>query len=291
MPNIFWMTEKKTLDEFVKSSREALQTLYPAKEAAALAGIVCTDILGVGRYDFLTDPSRILDDTRAAEEAVKRLKNGEPIQYILGKTDFCGREFRVTPSVLIPRPETELLCIGAERIASGKKNPGILDLCTGSGCIAWTLAAEIPLAKVTAVDISEDALEIARSQKITIPNKPDFRKLDVLDAAAVETFLGAMPPFDIIVSNPPYIMECEKGNMRRNVLEHEPAIALFVPDDDPLKFYKAISDICRKHLKGSFIVEINENLPQQTLGVFGCFKNLQVVDDLNCKPRFITGNV
>jgi release factor glutamine methyltransferase len=217
------------------------------------------------------------------------MASGVPVQYVMGKSYFYGRQFNVSPSVLIPRPETELLC--REVVNAG--NAGrIIDLCTGSGCIAWTLALEMPGTEVTAVDISDEALKVAAGQDFSEEMKssgalaPSFVKADVLGSPSDE--LGQ---FDVLASNPPYVMESEKALMRKNVLEHEPHLALFVSDEDPLLFYRAVGQWALSLLKpGGFgIVEINEALAPETERVFRDlhFRNVRTVKDLNEKDRFV----
>ena len=216
------------------------------------------------------------------------MASGEPIQYIIGKAYFYDREFKVTPDVLIPRPETELLVREAVNWArrSGRRSLRILDLCTGSGCIAWSMALELPGSEVTAVDISDGALAVASGQKFECDVPPKFIKADVL-AGPVE----GLGTFDMILSNPPYVMDSEKALMRRNVLDHEPWLALFVSDDDPLIFYRAVAAWAKQLLKsdGLCLVEINESLGRQTAKVFEDtgFRDVEVLQDLNSRDRFI----
>ena len=235
---------------------------------------------------------------------MERLKKMEPVQYVLGHTEFYGRTFKVDPAVLIPRPETELLCRDAIKLGMrvyrmrspyGKNAEPvrILDLCTGSGCIAWTMALSIPGSRVTAVDISDAALEVAAGQdfaselKSKETFKPEFIKADVLDSEQ-EIELG---PFDMVLSNPPYIMESEKEDMRRNVLEYEPESALFVPDDDPLLFYRAIARWSQRFMSpdGVGLSEVNESLARQTETVFKAagYAHTEIVRDLSDKNRYI----
>lgn len=250
--------------------------------------------IGTKRHTHIIEPSYEVSDeaAEAAMEAFSRMSSGEPLQYVTGLADFYGRQFRVTPDVLIPRPETELLC----NTVINKGVVSVLDLCTGSGCIAWTLALELAGAKVTAVDISDGALAVASSQDFaeemarTGALAPTFIKADVL--AGPSAFNNPEQRFDILVSNPPYVMNKEKPLMRRNVLEHEPGLALFVPDEDPLLFYRAISDWALHFLKsgGFCMVEINEALGEETADVFrnAGFKDVQIVQDLNSRDRFVT---
>ena len=273
------------LKDYVTDCRSALSGLYPQEEANAIVNMVCSELLGVQSYTHIISPGlEIKDKSKVkADQAMKRLLDFEPVQYVLGFSEFCGRRFNVNPSVLIPRPETESLCnavteaammIFRNRSAYGKGATPvkILDLCTGSGCIAWTLALNVPGAMVTAVDISEDALKVAQSQPFEIERKrrPVFIKADIFDDAAVAERLGDSPSFDIIVSNPPYVLESERKDMRRNVLDFEPEQALFVPDDDCLKFYRKIAEISQKLLytDSNGFVEINDAKSAESVALF-----------------------
>lgn len=253
--------------------------------------------IGTKRHTHIVEPGYQISDEAAgnAVEAFRRMASGEPLQYVTGKAWFYGREFNVTSDVLIPRPETEILCRTVLDSAAGLR---VLDMCTGSGCIAWTLALEMPGAQVVGVDISEGALTVASGQDFseeishTGAKAPIFMKADVLSSPP-ERKEGAFDrQFDIIVSNPPYVMDSEKALMRSNVLEHEPHLALFVPDDDPLVFYRAVAVWAGKLLKpgGLGVVEINEALGADTADVFSQagFADVCIVKDLNEKDRFVT---
>lgn len=294
------------LAEFVKAGTKALESLYPQKEARSIVLMLCEEVLGTENYTHIVEPEFKIDDKKLPEleAAMERLKKMEPVQYVLGHTEFYGRTFKVDPAVLIPRPETELLCRDAIKLGMrvfrmrspyGKNAEPvrILDLCTGSGCIAWTMALSIPGSRVTAVDISDAALEVAAGQdfaselKSKETFKPEFIKADVLDSEQ-EIELG---PFDMVLSNPPYIMESEKENMRRNVLEYEPESALFVPDDDPLLFYRAIARWSQRFMSpdGVGLSEVNESLARQTETVFKAagYAHTEIVRDLSDKNRYI----
>ena len=294
------------LAEFVKDGTKALESLYPQKEARSIVLMLCEEVLGTENYTHIVEPEFKIDDKKLPEleAAMERLKKMEPVQYVLGHTEFYGRTFKVDPAVLIPRPETELLCRDAIKLGMrvfrmrspyGKNAEPvrILDLCTGSGCIAWTMALSIPGSRVTAVDISDAALEVAAGQdfaselKSKETFKPEFMKADVLDSEQ-EIELG---PFDMVLSNPPYIMESEKEDMRRNVLEYEPESALFVPDDDPLLFYRAIARWSQRFMspEGVGLSEVNESLARQTETVFKAagYAHTEIVRDLSDKNRYI----
>ncbi|MCI7663384.1 MAG: peptide chain release factor N(5)-glutamine methyltransferase [Bacteroides sp.] len=294
------------LAEFVKAGTKALESLYPQKEARSIVLMLCEEVLGTENYTHIVEPEFKIDDKKLPEleAAMERLKKMEPVQYVLGHTEFYGRTFKVDPAVLIPRPETELLCRDAIKLGMrvyrmrspyGKNAEPvrILDLCTGSGCIAWTMALSIPGSRVTAVDISDAALEVAAGQdfaselKSKETFKPEFIKADVLDSEQ-EIELG---PFDMVLSNPPYVMESEKEDMRRNVLEYEPESALFVPDDDPLLFYRAIARWSQRFMspEGVGLSEVNESLARQTETVFKAagYAHTEIVRDLSDKNRYI----
>ena len=222
------------------------------------------------------------------QEAITRLKNHEPIQYIIGSTVFFNRDFMVEPGVLIPRPETEELM---EMIVRENQNKPIriLDIGTGSGCIPVTLSLELPQSTVYSADISEDALCVA--QKNIAHNKATVSLIhcDILDDTAIPRLPQQL---DIIVSNPPYVMESEKTGMENNVLVHEPHLALFVPDEDPLLFYNRIADLGRTLLKegGRIYFELNALLAQESaeMMISKGYKQVSLHKDLFGKLRFLT---
>ena len=293
------------LKDFIRLGTERLEPLYPTSEARNIILMLCEDRIGTKSYTHLVEPERTIDDKslELLEEDLGRLSSGEPIQYVTGSADFFGFKFKVTRDVLIPRPETELLCQEAIKIGSRKqrmrqaygnsKPVRILDLCTGSGCIAWTMALSIPGAEVIATDISEKAIMVAMEQDFAALLKekgalaPRFMIADVLGDDS-QFDLGK---FDLVLSNPPYIMESQKSQMRVNVLGFEPQVALFVPDEDPLLFYRAVSRWARNLLatEGWGFVEINELLGPETRKVFSeaGFHDCEIVKDYNEKNRFI----
>ena len=323
---------------------EQLALLYPPQECKAMAVRLLKEcIAGYKGYEHMVEPATELDTFQLEEQqsgtgkyllsCVERLATGEPLQYVMGHEWFCGHRFNVAPGVLIPRPETEeLVCkaiefaqsslIGAVResaaevpqryTAAALKNPSgnpvrILDICTGSGCIAWSLAAAIPQAEVYACDISPVALQIAGSQNIFNPDgtpaQVNFFECDILSPQAEQTILskcadapatgGASGIFDLIVSNPPYVCDSEKLQMRPNVLEHEPHLALFVPDEDPLMFYRAIAQLSGRILApgGALMFEINERFGQETKKILQDlgFEKCRVVQDIFGKERMVLG--
>lgn len=250
--------------------------------------MLCEERLGVRSWTHIVEPeTEIPEEAMAGLEAdMEALLRWTPIQYVLGFVDFYGLRFMVDPSVLIPRPETELLV--KEAVTAGLslgRAPRVLDLCTGSGCIAWSVQKEIPDAEVVALDISEPALALARSQ--FAGDGPLFLRADVLDTE--QDFPHGR--FDFILSNPPYVMEREKSEMRRNVLDHEPSLALFVADDDPLLFYRAVARWAERFLTpcGTGIVEINEALGEETAELFRVsgFRNVSIIRDLSGRFRMV----
>ena len=264
----------------------------------------CTEVFGFPVYQHITEPSTEVpeDLLEMALDDMRRLAASEPLQYVLGYTEFCGRRFAVDERALIPRAETEVLCQKAEEMAKDAKR--VLDLCTGSGCIAWTLALDLPGAQVVATDLSQDALDLADSQFRTASGRPShlpkgalrpqFVKADLLDVeatvAAVEA--TACPCFDLLTANPPYVMVAEKADMRQNVLGWEPHMAIFAPEEDPLVFHKAIAEVALRVLVygGCGIVEINSEIPDQTAAVFTAagFEDIRIIPDYFDRPRFIS---
>lgn len=380
------------LKELVEKGSAMLSEQYPGQEARETVYALFEAILGTKRYTHIVEPSFAVASGKEAEalQLLGRLASGEPLQYILGTAEFYGRSFHVAPGVLIPRPETELLCkialdrilahfpikastkpsaddcaaidysksssgsgqsaddctskisakstvgtghdkdfsqaaVGGSAAATCKQTLRIVDLCTGSGCIAWTMAAELAgrslPCDILAVDLSQDALDIASAQQIEGCTSPRFLRADVLGTASDscvdktfsdcgtvmsgnhnENFTNDCPKslckaipetgqFDVILSNPPYVRDSEKALMRSNVLDHEPHMALFVPDTDALRFYRAIAAFAASHLApaGFCLVEINEALGPNTAECFRSagFAHVEILQDLSSKPRFV----
>lgn len=278
------------LRDLISKGTETISQAFPEREAREMVLMFLQHSIGTSRHTHILEPLYEVSEEASAEAlgAFGRMASGEPIQYIIGKAYFYDREFIVTPDVLIPRPETELLVREALNWArrSGRKSMRIADLCTGSGCIAWSMALELPGSEVTAVDISDGALAVAAGQRFVCDAPPKFIKADVL-AAPVE----GLGTFDMILSNPPYVMDSEKALMRKNVLDHEPWLALFVSDDDPLIFYRAVAAWAKGLLNpgGLCLVEINEALGAETAQVFveAGFHDVEVIQDLNSRDRFV----
>jgi release factor glutamine methyltransferase len=264
-------------------------TAYPPEEAREMAFMLLDHYFGLRKTDVLADkplpPNRTEPDWF---RILERLNRQEPIQHVIGTTIFCGLEFEVSPDVLIPRPETEdLVRLIMHDFADRENALDVLDIGTGSGCLAVTLARFLPSASVTGWDVSEQALETARRNAGNL-QAPDvtFQIQDIL----------AVPPqyslkFDCIVSNPPYVTRSEAAQMDRNVLEYEPGLALFVEDADPLIFYKAVAQFAANHLVpgGACYVEINERFGDDTRQVFADhgFGSVQVYKDIHDKDRTV----
>ena len=271
---------------------DRLSTAYPEREARAMARLVLETRFGLTQVDICMGRKRTfsLEERRDLENIVDRLSQKEPVQYVLGQTDFCGRAFSVAPGVLVPRPETEELTewIIWDEKGRGSSSPRILDIGTGCGCIAITLSQELPKAQVSATDISPQALAIARGNAGRLGAAVDFRHQDILDSP---TEGQDSTLWDIIVSNPPYICEHERGEMEENVLRYEPSQALFVPDHDPLLFYRAIGEYAVRTLKegGRLYVEINRAYGRETTRLFQSLglRDIALKKDLYDNERMI----
>ncbi len=237
---------------------------------------------GLRRTDILAEKEISFIDQERMGTLVQRINSEEPIQYILEEAEFYSRKFCVNSSVLIPRPETELIIQLAK--AERMRPSSILDIGTGSGCIAITLALEFPTCHVHALDVSNKALTIARTNAETLNAVVHFFESDILKQTI------ALSNVDLIVSNPPYVMEKERKQMSRNVLAYEPELALFVPDSEPLVFYKAIALKGKQLLrpKGIVLVEINETLGEETSHLFQQVGyHTEIVTDINGKDRVL----
>ena len=266
-----------------------LDGLYGAGEVNAFVEMLCEAWLGWDRVQLLVnkDSTTNQSDLLRFHWALEDLRMQRPIQHIVGHVDFCGCRIEVNPSVLIPRPETEEMvrCLTLGPVPTGER--GVLDLCTGSGCIAIALKKAWPEAQVTAVDLSEEALAVARRNAERNGADVNFLQADIL----VPELSIFSSQFSIIVSNPPYVRQCERAAMRANVLDHEPAMALFVDDSDPLVFYRAIAQIASKHLTdtGLLALEINEALADETADLLrGYGFRPTVHTDFRGKERWIS---
>lgn len=273
-----------------------IATSYEDGEARAIARILIEELFGLSYTDIVCGATDQLsaDDTLRLDTAVRRIEQGEPLQHVLGYADFCGNHFGVNASVLIPRPETEWLVDEGERLMNGASNTApsapkrILDIGTGSGCIAISLKLRLGEAYVEAWDISEEALLTAESNAKALKAEVAFCKRDALRAEE------SVAPWDLIVSNPPYICDSERADMDDNVLLHEPHTALFVPDDDPLRFYRAIAHYALRSLNNgrSLLFECNTRYVEATgemMRKMG-FEDVTVNDDCFGQPRFVKGS-
>ncbi|MBR5029358.1 MAG: peptide chain release factor N(5)-glutamine methyltransferase [Bacteroidales bacterium] len=264
-----------------------LEGIYPHEEIRGFLRLLFEEYLGWDLTTWLLSKQKTINqsDLLKINFAIKDLKRHRPIQHIIGKADFCCMTLRVDENVLIPRPETEgLVELAKDRCPSPKR---ILDLCTGSGCIAIALAKAFPEASITAMDISEKALEVARQNAWNQGVEIKFMQADVLNDS-----LAQLPEYDLIVSNPPYVRELEKSKMQPNVLDYEPHLALFVPDNDPLLFYRRLAEIADKHLvtSGLLVVEINESLGEETAKLFHAHGfETTLHNDFKGRTRFAVG--
>lgn len=269
-----------------------IATSYDDSEARAIARILIEELFGLSYTDIVCGATEQLsaDDTLRLDTAVRRIEQGEPLQHVLGYADFCGNRFSVNSSVLIPRPETEWLVDEGAKLMSTTATSSpkrILDIGTGSGCIAISLKLRLGDAYVEAWDISEEALRTAQDNADALKAEVVFRKRDALRAD------NTAAPWDLIVSNPPYICDSERSAMDDNVLLHEPHTALFVPDDDPLRFYRAIARyaLLTLNIGGSLLFECNTRYAEATgkmLSDMG-FEEVTVSDDCFSLPRFVRG--
>jgi len=266
--------------------KNAVAPLYEEQEAIAIAKRFLEETLNISSYEIFLYPNHQIHEISQAliDAGAERLAKSEPLQYVLGRIEYVGLDFQVTPDVLIPRPETEELVWWIAADQQGKEIT-ILDVGTGSGCIAVSLARMLPQATVYATDVSKKALALAASNAERNNTAVHFIHNDILN----DPFSLPSIQFDVIVSNPPYITEKEKTQMHRNVLEHEPHLALFVPNEDPLRFYKAIAD-----LAGSFnnpvttYLEINEAFGKETAELFSAIGFETVIKkDINGKERMV----
>lgn len=263
---------------------QPLQAIYDEREARAIGLWLLDVVFGLSHTDVICDGMERLSPEQLGQlqSMRQRLLAGEPIQYVAGVADFGPRQFAVAPGVLIPRPETYELCQWMEESnACGD----MLDIGTGSGCIACTLSLDMPKSRITAWDISEEALHIAMNNATKTGATVCFEKVDIL------TFPDHRDRWDVIVSNPPYVCEQERTNMERHVLDFEPALALFVPDDDPLHFYRAIGRYAMRALKpgGLLFFELNATYAEDTARLMNemGFTGTRLRNDQFGHPRFL----
>jgi len=307
---------KELRQEFISD----LSGIYPSEEVLSFFNLLVEKHIGLSRINVALQPEKAISviNTQNFEDAIQRLKQFEPIQYIIGETEFYGLTFKVDSNVLIPRPETEELVNWIiddveenrkepfdkfrdhkkeEKIASKKLPPiSILDMGSGSGCIPIALAHHIPDAEITGVDISKAALLLANQNAILNNVNVKFIELDILNIEQKKWNLDPKlrdenSKFDCIVSNPPYVQEQEKDQIAPNVIDHEPAIALFVKDDDPLIFYRAIAQFAKNYLKseGTLYFEINQYLYKDLVNLLKTegFNEITLRKDIFGKERMI----
>lgn len=282
----------ETVKNIIQVLKEDLSGLYEERESEQIIRILFKEYAGWDAAFIVMHHNDVLDDgiSLHLKHAGRRLKQGEPVQYIIGVTDFCGLRFFVRKGVLIPRPETEELVNEALQYIrmNSFTSPRILDIGTGSGCIAIALKKSVPLATVEAIDLSTEALLIAEENAGFNQVEVKFCQSDILNAE----HKGLSALYDIIVTNPPYIPESEKKHLHRNILGFEPASALFVADENPLLFYDAIADVASGYLKrpGYLIAEIHEAFGKEVLRIFQRkdFSSARIIKDLNGKDRFIS---
>jgi release factor glutamine methyltransferase len=283
------------IPDVMRFFREELKDIYEPGEVETFISYCLEAYLGLRKTDLLVKAQDRMSESELLKFnfAVKQLKQQRPIQYILGKADFYKLQFVVNEQVLIPRPETEELVDLIIRDLKQTPAPDILDIGTGSGCIAITLKKNITTATIAALDVSEEALNVARQNAALNQATVSFFQQDILNANTLPD--NAPRLFDCIVSNPPYICISEKKEMHKNVLEHEPHLALFVPDEDPLLFYKVIADFALSHLKpkGKLYFEINAAYGLETSEMLEKkgFKNVILISDLNNKNRILQGSL
>jgi release factor glutamine methyltransferase len=279
------------LKEFRETFSKQLSATYPKTEIDTFFSILIEEYLELQRIDTVLKPNFLITTNKLVllNTALKRLQNEEPIQYILGKTEFYGLPFLVNKNTLIPRPETEELVELILKEVNKSKPLQILDIGTGSGCIPVTLAKKRPKATIFAMDVSKEALSIAK-QNASLHNVViNFLQEDILKTEILPQ------KFDVIVSNPPYVRTLEKVAIKNNVLANEPHLALFVEDNNPLIFYDKIADLAKKHLRenGKLYFEINEYLGKEMVALVAQkgFKDIQLKKDLFGKDRILKASI
>jgi release factor glutamine methyltransferase len=290
----------ETVKDIFAAYRRDLYKLYEANELEAITLLAISETCSLSKAKIKAFPELELSrqQTEKLADILAKLKTGKPIQYILGTTEFYGLSFKVNPSVLIPRPETEelvewaLLSVGGGQLAAGN----ILDIGTGSGCIAIGLKKNLPKFNVSAIDISESALETAKENAQLNEVDIDFIDADILNPNSSSTTNRSLLTihYSLIISNPPYVTLHDKTQMHTNVTDFEPHNALFVPEDDPLVFYKAIADFALTHLipNGLLFLEINESYGNETVKLLTDkgFKDIELRKDMSGRDRMIKAN-
>lgn len=276
----------KNSKEIFRDLRSQITLKEDAEEIQSILYIVFETVLGLSRADIIAEKSVSLNEAlqHKLQLIVRQINQHQPVQYILEEAYFFGRKFKVSPAVLIPRPETELLVEEAIKEIQPFTPGSIVDIGTGSGCIAVTLAKELPDKKIVGIDVSEKALKIANENALRLNATVDFQLVNVLQKFP---FQG----LEMIVSNPPYIAPTEKETMNKNVLDYEPHLALFVTDKNPLQFYQVIAEKGYQALlrNGKVLVEINERFGKEVADVFrqAGFTKIRIIKDLQNKDRIV----
>ena len=281
----------KSVSGYVQFMHDELKSFYPATEIRQFVKIIFEHLLGFSTTDLLTKGDTLLDEDQGifVDDCVRRLKDHEPVQYIVGETEFLDLKLKVTPATLIPRPETEELVMWVVEHL-GRPGHQVLDIGTGTGCIILGLKSLRPDVTAGAWDVSEEALKTARENAVLNKLEVKFEQKDILLFEPGEQYIGK---YDVIVSNPPYVRNSEKELMDRNVLDHEPHLALFVDDADPLLFYREITENALKMLKkgGLLFFEINEAFGKEVKELMedAGFSDVEVRKDINGKDRMAKG--
>ncbi|WP_158266978.1 peptide chain release factor N(5)-glutamine methyltransferase [Chitinophaga niastensis] len=270
-----------------------ISELYDEREAANIAHIIMEHLTGMSKLDRIVHKTKILspDQNNRLKLAIEALQRQEPVQYITGSSWFYGMELMVNKDVLIPRPETEELVEWMVHDAAHRHRLQLLDIGTGSGCIPLALKKALPDAQVSAIDVSEGALHVARTNASRLRLEVNFIHMDALDAQQVAT----LPEFDMIVSNPPYITQSEQTSMQERVWGYEPSLALFVPDNDALLFYRHITILAKSKLQpgGALYFEINEALGKEVVALMEehGFQQVTLKQDMFGKDRMVKGEI
>ena len=280
------------LRDIQNTYHDALDAIYGVEEVDSFFYILIENYFGVSRLQLAVDHDLVIHDSEKLTKALALLKKDVPLQYIIGETEFYGLPFKVSHDVLIPRPETEELVDWILKKADKTTAISILDIGTGSGCIAVSLAKNLPEAKIYALDVSSKAIDVAKQNAEINGVGIEFIEADILidNPSEIDSLQGK---FDIIVSNPPYVREKEKQLMKPNVLQNEPHLALFVKDEKPLLFYEAITRFASKHLNsnGQLFFEINEYLGSDMIVLLNAskFEHIELKQDIFKKDRMIKG--
>lgn len=289
------------LKEYKINFIEKLISIYDQEEIESFFYIITEFLHQKRRIDLALAPDFSITENEVAQwnSILAELKQEKPIQYVLGETEFFGLKFFVNQNTLIPRPETEELVeliLSIKQLNDSTIQPKILDIGTGSGCIAISLAKNLPHAKVFALDVSEKALEMAKKNAEVNQVEVNFINTSILEVEDLEQLTThnsqLIPKFDIIVSNPPYVRNLEKEEIKKNVLEYEPHLALFVEDNDPLLFYRKIAQLAQKNLSknGMLFFEINQYLGKETVELLQDlgFQNIELIKDVYGNDRMIS---